>query len=63
MIACNDVSRVDIGFASDENAMIVFFAEQYQMQKRDLDKAPKQEIAQQLVEAIHDALHHEMAPV
>ena len=63
MIACNDVSRADIGFASDENAMIVFFAEQYQMQKRDLDKAPKQEIAQQLVEAIHDALHHEMAPV
>jgi phosphopantothenoylcysteine decarboxylase/phosphopantothenate--cysteine ligase len=63
MIACNDVSRADIGFASDENAMIVFFAEQYQMRKRDLDKAPKQEIAQQLVEAIHDALHHEMAPV
>jgi len=63
MIACNDVSRADIGFASDENAMIVFFAEQYQMQKRDLEKAPKQEIAQQLVEAIHDALHHEIAPV
>ena len=57
MIACNDVSRSDIGFASDENAMTVFFAERYQMQKRDLDKASKQEIAQQLVEAIHDALH------
>ncbi|MBO9531171.1 MAG: bifunctional phosphopantothenoylcysteine decarboxylase/phosphopantothenate--cysteine ligase CoaBC, partial [Acinetobacter oleivorans] len=26
MIACNDVSRADIGFASDENAMTVFFA-------------------------------------
>jgi phosphopantothenoylcysteine decarboxylase/phosphopantothenate--cysteine ligase len=63
MIACNDVSRADIGFASDENAMIVFFAEQYQLQKRDLEKAPKQEIAQQLVEAIHDALHHEIEPV
>ncbi|WP_180085577.1 bifunctional phosphopantothenoylcysteine decarboxylase/phosphopantothenate--cysteine ligase CoaBC [Acinetobacter sp. YH12145] len=59
MIACNDVSRKDIGFASDENAMTVFFADQYQMDKRDLEKASKQEIAQQLVEAIHDALHHE----
>ena len=63
MIACNDVSRKDIGFASDENAMTVFFAEQYEMQKRDLEKASKQEIAQQLVEAIHDALHHEIEPV
>jgi len=56
MIACNDVSRADIGFASDENAMTVFFAEHYH-----LDKASKQEIAQQLVEAIHDALHHDPA--
>lgn len=55
MIACNDVSRSDIGFASDENAMTVFFAEKYRMNKRDLEKAAKQEIAQQLVEAIHDA--------
>ncbi|WP_445116617.1 bifunctional phosphopantothenoylcysteine decarboxylase/phosphopantothenate--cysteine ligase CoaBC [Acinetobacter sp. WZC-1] len=59
MIACNDVSRPDIGFASDENAMMVFFAAQYQMEKRELEKASKQEIAQQLVEAIHDALHYE----
>ena len=59
MIACNDVSRADIGFASDENAMTVFFAEHYQMPKRNLEKAAKQEIAQQLVEAIHDTLHHE----
>lgn len=55
MIACNDVSRADIGFASDQNAMTVFFAEHYQMEKRELEKASKQEIAQQLVEAIHDA--------
>ncbi len=55
MIACNDVSRADIGFASDENAMTVFFAEQYHLAKRDLAKASKQEIAQQLVEAMHDA--------
>ncbi|WP_326518774.1 bifunctional phosphopantothenoylcysteine decarboxylase/phosphopantothenate--cysteine ligase CoaBC [Acinetobacter sp. CAAS 2-6] len=57
MIACNDVSRTDIGFASDENAMTVFFAEHYHMSKRDLEKASKQEIAQQLVEAMHDALY------
>ena len=63
MIACNDVSRADIGFASDENAMTVFFAETYHMQKRDLDKASKQEIAQQLVDAIHDALNHHSAPI
>ena len=59
MIACNDVSRADIGFASDENAMTVFFAEHYQMQKRDLEKASKQEISQQFVDAIHDALNRE----
>lgn len=59
MIACNDVSRADIGFASDENAMTVFFADQYDLEKRDLEKASKQEIAQQLVEAIHDALYQQ----
>jgi hypothetical protein len=57
MIACNDVSRADIGFASDENAMTVFFAESYHMKKRELEKASKQEISQQLVEAISDPTH------
>lgn len=61
MIACNDVSRADIGFASDQNAMTVFFADRYEMEKRDLEKASKQEIAQQLVEAIHDALEQSKA--
>lgn len=56
MIACNDVSRADIGFASDENAMTVFFAEHYRLKKRELEKASKQEIAQQLVEAMADAI-------
>ncbi|RKG31861.1 bifunctional phosphopantothenoylcysteine decarboxylase/phosphopantothenate--cysteine ligase CoaBC [Acinetobacter guerrae] len=56
MIACNDVSRKDIGFASDENAMTVFFAQSYHLKKRELEKASKQEISQQLVEAIADAL-------
>ncbi|WP_227429984.1 bifunctional phosphopantothenoylcysteine decarboxylase/phosphopantothenate--cysteine ligase CoaBC [Psychrobacter sp. I-STPA6b] len=49
MIACNDVSRSDIGFASDNNAMTVFFADKYQQQPVHLSKASKNEIAQQLV--------------
>jgi phosphopantothenoylcysteine decarboxylase/phosphopantothenate--cysteine ligase len=52
MIACNDVSRSDIGFASDENAMTVFFAEHYRQPAQVLAKASKAEIAKQLVEAI-----------
>lgn len=60
MIACNDVSRSDIGFASDENAMMVFFAEQYQMDKKELAKASKQEIAEQLVQAVAIALNKQV---
>ena len=45
MIACNDVSRTDIGFQSDDNAMTVFWTNGCQK----LDKAPKQQIARQLV--------------
>lgn len=52
MIACNDVSRADIGFASDNNAMQVFFAENYQTASVNLDKASKDDIAQQLVSLI-----------
>ena len=60
MIACNDVSRPDIGFASDENAMTVFFAQSYHMNKRELEKASKQDISQQLVESIADALRRRL---
>jgi len=60
MIACNDVSRPDIGFASDQNAMTVFFAQSYHMNKRELEKASKQEISQQLVESIADALRRRL---
>ncbi|WP_019671697.1 bifunctional phosphopantothenoylcysteine decarboxylase/phosphopantothenate--cysteine ligase CoaBC [Psychrobacter lutiphocae] len=49
MIACNDVSRADIGFASDANAMTVFFADQYQQSPQTLAKASKDDIAKQLV--------------
>lgn len=56
MIACNDVSRSDIGFASDDNAMTVFFANQYKKQPVPLEKASKDNIAQRLVTLISDTL-------
>ncbi|ESK39605.1 phosphopantothenoylcysteine decarboxylase/phosphopantothenate-cysteine ligase [Acinetobacter nectaris CIP 110549] len=56
MIACNDVSRQDIGFGADENAMTVFFAKKYGFNQRDLEKASKLKIGEQLVEAMSDAL-------
>lgn len=52
MIACNDVSRTDIGFGADDNAMVIFFAEQYQKSALKLEKASKHKIAQQLISAI-----------
>ncbi|WP_230658576.1 bifunctional phosphopantothenoylcysteine decarboxylase/phosphopantothenate--cysteine ligase CoaBC [Psychrobacter sp. I-STPA10] len=52
IIACNDVSRSDIGFASDDNAMTVFFADHYQHQPVPLSKASKDKIAEQLVALI-----------
>lgn len=55
MIACNDVSRSDIGFGADQNAMTVFFAEQYALDAVRLDKADKSEIAARLVECIAQA--------
>ncbi|PTQ89164.1 bifunctional phosphopantothenoylcysteine decarboxylase/phosphopantothenate--cysteine ligase CoaBC [Agitococcus lubricus] len=61
MIACNDVSRADIGFQSDDNAMTVFWRGGYQK----LDKANKSLIARQLValcvqqlSAINPAIAH-----
>lgn len=55
MIACNDVSRKDIGFGSDENAMTVFFRDKADGVK--LDKASKDKIAEQLVALIGENLH------
>ena len=55
MIACNDVSRRDIGFGADENAMTVFFAEQYGLDAIRLDKASKADIAARLVACIGQA--------
>lgn len=56
MIACNDVSRQDIGFGSDDNAMVLFFAEHCQLPPRHLDKASKTVIATQLVQSLAQAL-------
>jgi phosphopantothenoylcysteine decarboxylase/phosphopantothenate--cysteine ligase len=55
MIACNDVSRGDIGFASDDNAMTVFFSDRFGLEKVILDKASKKDIAARLVECLVNA--------
>ena len=56
MIACNDVSRADIGFASDDNAMQVFFAKHYEQDSVTLEKTSKDKIAQQLAAIIGETL-------
>ncbi|MEC5209333.1 phosphopantothenoylcysteine decarboxylase/phosphopantothenate--cysteine ligase [Psychrobacter sp. PL15] len=56
MIACNDVSRADIGFASDENAMQIFFAKCYEHDSVVLEKTSKDKIAQQLATIIGETL-------
>ncbi|HEY9745936.1 MAG TPA: bifunctional phosphopantothenoylcysteine decarboxylase/phosphopantothenate--cysteine ligase CoaBC [Oculatellaceae cyanobacterium] len=48
-IVANDISRTDIGFAVDENEVTILFADQSQC---TLPKAPKAEIAQQLLELL-----------
>lgn len=55
MIACNDVSRTDIGFGSDDNAMTVFFRDR--AEGATLEKASKDKIAEQLVALIGENLH------
>ena len=55
MIACNDVSRTDIGFGSDDNAMTVFFRDK--AEGATLEKASKDKIAEQLVALIGEHLH------
>lgn len=55
MIACNDVSRTDIGFGSDDNAMTVFF--KGKDAAVSLEKASKDKIAEQLVALIGEHLH------
>lgn len=56
MIACNDVSDKTIGFGSDDNAMTVFFASEYGLDKVNLAKMSKGNIAKSLVECIANLL-------
>ncbi len=56
MIACNDVSRTDIGFASDDNAMQIFFAKDYEQDSVTLEKTSKDNIAKQLVAIMGETL-------
>lgn len=56
LIACNDVSRADIGFASDDNAMQVFFSERYEHDNVILEKASKDKIAKQLATIIGETI-------
>ncbi|MGM8897536.1 MULTISPECIES: bifunctional phosphopantothenoylcysteine decarboxylase/phosphopantothenate--cysteine ligase CoaBC [unclassified Psychrobacter] len=56
LIACNDVSRSDIGFASDDNAMQVFFSQRYTHDTVTLEKASKDKIAEQLATIIGETL-------
>ena len=58
LIACNDVSRADIGFASDDNAMQVFFAERHNREAVTLAKTSKDKIAEQLVSIIGETICH-----
>lgn len=58
MIAVNDVSDKSIGFGSDDNAMTVFFAKHYGMDKMVLDKASKESIAKSLVECVARIIQH-----
>lgn len=56
MIACNDVSRTDIGFVSDDNAMQLFFAKHYKNDSVILEKTSKDNIAKQLAAIIGETL-------
>ncbi len=56
LIACNDVSRKDIGFASDDNAMQVFFSERYGRDTLTLEKTSKDKIAEQLASIVGELI-------
>lgn len=56
MIAVNDVSDKTIGFGSDDNAMTVFFASEYGLDKVNLAKMSKDNIAKGLVGCIGELL-------
>lgn len=56
LIACNDVSRSDIGFQSDDNAMTVFWPDGGALGRAELPKASKPQIARELVQLLANHL-------
>ncbi len=56
LIACNDVSRSDIGFQSDDNAMTVFWPDGGGLGRAELPKASKSQIARELVQLLANRL-------
>ncbi len=48
MIVANDVSRADIGFNSDQNAVTLFWREKSTLQSLSFEQASKQDLAQDL---------------
>lgn len=56
MIAANDVSKKEIGFDSEENALMLFFANG---DTKELKQAPKSEIALMLLDQIMERYHVE----
>ena len=53
MIAANDISRSDIGFGSEKNAVTLYFADG---RKRELPLAQKREIADEILTEALDIL-------
>ena len=53
MIVANDVSRSDIGFGTDENAVTIYFADG---RVEQLEKAPKPQIASSILDFAHALL-------
>ena len=49
----NDVSRSDIGFGTDENAVTIYFADG---RVEQLEKAPKPQIASSILDFAHALL-------
>ncbi|WP_086480055.1 bifunctional phosphopantothenoylcysteine decarboxylase/phosphopantothenate--cysteine ligase CoaBC [Oceanospirillum sanctuarii] len=59
MIIANDVSRTDIGFNSDQNAVTLLWQEDGALVSESPEQAAKQDLAQDLVRCIASRFHQE----
>ncbi|OOV86176.1 bifunctional phosphopantothenoylcysteine decarboxylase/phosphopantothenate--cysteine ligase CoaBC [Oceanospirillum linum] len=57
MIIANDVSRTDIGFNSDQNAVTLLWQEKSTLQSHSPEQAAKQDLAQDLILCIAHRFH------